>query len=60
MYEIDYNRFLQNVGRLPENDLINSSHDQRSGHFYESNSVVDVTKDDSNKQIISDADLFDF
>lgn len=54
MYEIDYNQFLDNLERMPENNFLNNS-SLAQDHFYETNSEAKKQYRENNK-ILEDRD----
>ncbi|AJI74407.1 hypothetical protein BZ13_627 [Francisella philomiragia subsp. philomiragia ATCC 25015] len=55
MYEIDYNQFLDNLERMPENNFLNNSSSLAQDHFYETNSEAKKQYRENNK-ILEDRD----
>lgn len=55
MYEIDYNQFLDNLERMPENNFLNSASSLAQDHFYETNSEAKKQYRENNK-ILEDSE----
>ena len=57
MYNIDYNKFLESLEKMPENNFINCKTDAASEHFYQTSSEIKRGTLESNK-IINDEDAY--